>query len=63
MTVLENWAPGNCKLISVVTTVFATGTQHRDHCSTGITSDAPPQQVCGRSSLDLSVMDLKVVLG
>lgn len=61
LTVPADWRPGRYTLVKIVTTTFGTGTQYRNHRFVGTTADSPPRTVCGRSDLNLKVLDLRVL--
>lgn len=60
ITVPADWRPGHYRLTAVETTAFGTGTQYRDGRIVGTPRGDPAVTLCGRSDLDLRVLDLKV---
>jgi hypothetical protein len=60
ITVPADWRPGRYRLMAVETTAFGTGTQYRDGRIVGTPRGDPAVTLCGRSDLDLRVLDLTV---
>jgi len=64
LTVPSDWRPGKYKLTAIYTGSIGNSTQFRNHRVTGTvvsTSGLPPRDVCGKSDLNLSVLDLKIL--